>query len=374
MKKDIIKNLIDLFSSCFVKAAGIMGNRGKNSLMCSICKSYENNSKEFVSFRKRAKFCDDMKINCNLSGDITDVCVILQGPLKLENNFTLETVKFYTKLYPKCSIVVSTWDTEDATVLREIEKYGATVIKNKKPQKTGLGNMNFQLVSTKAGIKFAENIGAKYVLKTRTDQRVGKYNFLEYMEGLETLFEINNDYLNLGQNQRIIVHQGSTGGNMFIPYFISDFLYFGTTEDIKKLFSIELDEKISMSYKERAEWINGLSENVSVMEYYEKTAPEIKIIKTYIEKYSKKKVKNSVKDYWEFVKNYLICVSWDDIGLFWYKYNYQNESDIFHLFEERDTYDRYLQYNWTFQNWLNLYMDRISYKNEFEEIKEKTSY
>ena len=161
---------------------------------------------------------------------------------------------------------------------------------------------------------------------------------------------------------------------MFIPYFISDFLYFGTTEDIKKLFSIELDEEISMSYKERAEWIKGLSENVSVMEYYEKTAPEIKIIKTYIEKYSKRKVKNSVKDYWEFVKNYLICVSWDDIGLFWYKYNYQNESDIFHLFEERDSYDRYLQYNWTFQNWLNLYMDRISYKNEFEEIKEKNSY
>ena len=108
MKKDIIKNLIDLFSSCSIKAAGIIGNRGKNSLMCSMCKSYENNSKEFVSFRKRAKFCDDMKINYNLSGDITDVCVILQGPLKLENNFTLETVKLYTKLYPKCSIVVST--------------------------------------------------------------------------------------------------------------------------------------------------------------------------------------------------------------------------------------------------------------------------
>ncbi len=42
-----------------------------------------------------------MKINCNLSGDITDVCVILQGPLKLENNFTLETVKFYTKNVPE---------------------------------------------------------------------------------------------------------------------------------------------------------------------------------------------------------------------------------------------------------------------------------
>lgn len=374
MKKDIIKNVINIYSSFSVKAAGIMGNRGKNSLMCSMSRSYEDTSKEFVSFRKRAKFCDDMKINCNLSGDISDVCVLLQGPIKLENSFTLETVKYYIKMYPKCSIVVSTWETEDAAALNELEQNGAIVLKNKKPQKTGLGNINFQLISTKAGIQFAEKIGAKYVLKTRTDQRIGKNNFLEYMESLETLFEVNNDYLNLGQKQRIIVHQGSTGGNMFIPYFISDFLYFGRTEDIKRLFSIELDEKISMSYQERSAWIEKLSGNVSVMDYYEKTAPEIKIIKTYIEKFSNKEVNNNVRDYWEFVKNYLICISWDDIGLFWYKYNYQNESDIFHLFEERDNDDRYLQYNWTFQNWLNLYMNKVCYKKEFEDIKEKTSY
>ena len=28
---------------------------------------------------------------------------------------------------------------------------------------------------------------------------------------------------------------------MFIPYFITDFLYFGTVQDIKKSFDIELD-------------------------------------------------------------------------------------------------------------------------------------
>lgn len=374
MKKEIIKNMINLFSTFSIKLAGVMGNRGKNSLMCSMCKSYEDSSKEFISFRKRAQFSDDMVINYNLNGDISDVCIVLQGPIKMENDFTLETVKFYKKLYPQCSIVVSTWDTENADILREIEREGATIIKNEKPKKTGLGNMNFQLVSTKAGIKFAESIGAKYVLKTRTDQRMGKYNFLEYMEGLETLFEINDDYLNLGQQQRIIVHQGSTGGNMFIPYFISDFIYFGTIKDIKKLFSIELDEKTSMTYEEREKWIESLNGTVSVMEYYEKTAPEMKIIKTYIEQYSKRKAENSVKEYWKFVKNYLICVSWDDIGLFWYKYNYQNESDIFHLFEERDTTDRYLQYNWTFQNWFNLYIGKINYKDEFEKIKEKSSY
>lgn len=371
--ENIIKNVISVLCNILMKLAGIMGARGKNSLMCSMCEAYSNTSDEYVSFKKRSKYSKDMIINHEINKEIEDVCILLQGPIKKENDFTIETIKFYRELYPKCFVIVSTWNDEEKKSIDKLKEVGAMVIQSEKPQKTGLGNMNFQLISTKAGINYAEKNNIKYILKTRTDQRLGKNNFLEYLLGLIECFKIKDDYLKLGVKERIIVHQGSTGGNMFVPYFISDFLYFGTTKDIKKLFSLDLDEK-SMSYKERGEWIDSLCGKTSVEEYYNKTAPEIKIIKSYIEKYSGKKVENSVKAYWDFVKNYLVCVSWDDIGLFWFKYNYQNESDIFHLYEERDNNKRYLQYNWTFQNWFNLYNEKIEYSSNIEKIKNEVSY
>lgn len=73
-----------------------------------------------------------------------------------------------------------------------------------------------------------------------------------------------------------------------------------------------------------------------------------------------------MKGYWDFVGNYLITVSWDDIGLFWPKYDRYNESNLFRTYSENDNTDLYLQYNWTFQNWLLVNQGIFKYKPEFE--------
>lgn len=372
-KKKIAKNIIDSVAKISMNISGIIGTRGKNSYTCSICKAYEETSDFFVSFRKRPKNIHNYVVDYDLMKSIKDVAIVIQGPLKKENDFTLQTVMYYKKMYPFCEVIVSTWSDEDERVIKQIQEKGAVVLLNDKPQKTGLGNVNFQLVSTKRGVQYAtEKTDKKYILKTRSDQRIVKPHFLEYFIGLLKQFPITQE--NCQQKKRILVHQGSTGGNMFIPYFVSDFLYFGDKEDISALFALELDDETSMSYQERNNWIQNLTGKVTVDEYYQLTAPEIYIIEEYIKLCTGHKPERTVKKYWEFMKDYMISVSWDDIALFWYKYNSQNESELFRLYEERDNEKRYLQYTWTFQNWLNLYSGMIEYKNEFEKIKEEISY
>lgn len=372
-KKKVIKNVIDNIAKISIKVSGVIGNRGKNSYTCSICKAYEETSNFFVSFRKKPKDIKKYVVNYNITKNIKSVAIVIQGPLKKEDDFTLQTVMYYKKMYPLCDVIVSTWEDEDKRLVQRIREAGAIVILNAKPLKTGLGNVNFQLVSTKQGIDYAlKKTDKKYILKTRSDQRIVKPHFLEYFIGLLEQFPISqNEYQ---QNKRILVHQGSTGGNMFIPYFISDFLYFGDKDDMAALFALKLDDKISMSYKERSNWIQGLTGKVSVDKYYQLTAPEIYIIEEYIKFRTGKKPDRTVEKYWEFMRNYMISISWDDISLFWYKYNSQNESELFRLYEERDNERRYLQYTWTFQNWFNLYSGMIEYKKEFEKIKEELSY
>ena len=160
---------------------------------------------------------------------------------------------------------------------------------------------------------------------------------------------------------------------MFIPYFIADFLYFGMVQDIRNLFDIELDASPNRTKDERRIWLRDLlSSNPKIGDYYNSTAPEIKIVKNYIKKYITENLEDTVKGYWDFVSNYLITVSWDDIGLFWPKYDRYNESNLFRTYSKNDNTDLYLQYNWTFQNWLLLNQGIFKYNPEFEKYYMQT--
>ena len=85
-----------------------------------------------------------MTVNENLLNDYSNIAIIMQGPLILENHFTLNTLKFYRKIYPKCKIIVSTWDNENSEEVTRIEEIGVIVLRNTRPINTGLGNIYFK--------------------------------------------------------------------------------------------------------------------------------------------------------------------------------------------------------------------------------------
>ena len=344
-------------------------NSKANSIMKACCIAYENQTHNYCSYKQRSGSTKDLIINEELNPNLDNCAIVIQGPIIVSDDFTLNTVNWYKRLYPKCKIIVSTWENSNLIAVKKIEEAGAAVVLSQLPTISGLGNINYQIVTTRAGIEAAKKMDAKYILKTRSDQRIYKLYFLEYFITLINHYKITNDERKY-PGSRILALHTMAGGDMFIPYFIADFLYFGAIEDIDNLFDINLDQTINMTKDERRNWLKELlNTNPNIGDYYSLTAPEIKIIKNYVHKYINPSYSDSIRDYWKVVKDYFIIISWEDIDLFWPKYNRYNESLMFRSYSPDDSQDVFLQYNWSFQNWLLLYQGFIKYNDKIEEYR-----
>lgn len=70
-----------------------------------------------VSFKILPKIKDT---NLSLKYMVDNLAIVMQGPIRKEDNFTYNTVKYYRDIYPNAKVIVSTWIDEDAN---DIEKY-----------------------------------------------------------------------------------------------------------------------------------------------------------------------------------------------------------------------------------------------------------
>lgn len=174
-----------------------------------------------------------------------DTAIVIQGPIAYDNNYTVENFKLYRSIYPNVPIIVSTWQGEATNDFRkECRDNLIVLLENEPPKERGAFNVNMQLKSSLQGVKFVrENTSAKFVLKTRTDQRINRFDFLVHFKNLLATFPPKDDKL----NQRIIF-LSYPQLNQF-PFYYQDFLSFGHVEDISKLYSIPFhSEPGEMSY------------------------------------------------------------------------------------------------------------------------------
>lgn len=186
----------------------------------------------FKTSWKRPKYVENIKY-LSKSFSRKDIAITLQGQLLLDNHFTLETVKLYRKSYRDCPIIVSTWDNEDSEEIRNISKIdNVKVITSSYPQNSGLTHINYQKKSSLEGIKYANELGCNYVLKSRTDQRIYGNNIIEYFLKLIERFPLN---IKCKANKRIIVSNLVTIKNRL--YNLSDMLLFGQIDDMLLYFS-----------------------------------------------------------------------------------------------------------------------------------------
>ncbi|MBR6164266.1 hypothetical protein IKQ26_10335 [bacterium] len=88
---------------------------------------------------------------------INNFWLIIQGPLT-----------YYDEVRPSYSgfdnVIWSTWKNEEKKIKNEKHK-----VLSSYPLFTGKQNINYQVKSTLAGLKYAKNLGAKYVFKIRSD-------------------------------------------------------------------------------------------------------------------------------------------------------------------------------------------------------------
>ena len=275
-----------------------------------------------------------------LTYDFDDTAIVIQGPIEYTNNFTAETLKLYRSIYPNAPIILSTWTDGATNSFRRVCKENSVVLLESEPPKFPKpGNMNLQLKSSLEGVRYVkENTSAKFVLKTRTDQRINYLNFLVHFKNLLKTFPPKGDKL----RERIIFLGSALTKNF--PFHPHDFLSFGHVEDIFKLYDIPAEsgyEKVNyfMSHRKTidrvAAWINGnpcrfdyntVTEQSSRLRKFNKVMsrvrlPEIHLTRTFYEKYIAPVDDTKIYETsWKFAVDYLIFVDFDTLQLDWPKY------------------------------------------------------
>lgn len=277
--------------------------------------------------------------------------IVIQGPIKSEDDFTYETIQLYKKIFPEALLILSTWEDEDKLTIEKLRTTGIKILLNKKFVKQGFINLNYQIVSTKAGIDFAKESGVGYLLKTRTDCRIYDGNSLNYLVSLLKLFKLSDDIKH--QKQRIIAIDTYT--HKYRPYSISDIVQFGDIDDMQMLWSVELDSSPRI---EVAEFLNNCS---TYMDEVNSNLSEPYIIMRYLEKVHEP-IKRTIKHYYEVLTKRFLIIDKENLNLYWFKHNNWEQKWRQISVCEQDIIGQHLK----FKDWFILY----NYLDEIQNIDE----
>lgn len=302
-------------------------------------------SKYFFSLIKREKYSDHINAHPDVVSFNDKVSIVMQGPIIEKQEFTFETLKLYRKRYPNVKLILSTWDNYDKSLISKFTEIGVEVILNSMPDYFGISNVNLQIKSTKAGIFRAKELGFDYCLKTRTDQRIYKHDFILFFMSILSSFKLENKYL----KERLITMSMNTF--KYRLYGITDMLMFGNIDDMILYWDVKFDNRK----------INEVDLGVSSLDYSKATICEVYFSTEFFKKI-KSKTNFTFKNYWELMANFFFVVDALSIDIFWFKYN---------RLDERRRYQnnkRKLDEEFYFSDWINSYNKLIQY-NDSEEQK-----
>lgn len=297
--------------------------------------------------------------------DIDDTAIVFQGQIKYEYDFTIETLYRYRRLYPNVPLIVSTWENEVREEFRwRAETIGVDILENKYPERSGRYHINYQLCSSREGIKCAKKkYNIKYAMKCRTDQRFYQPDFLVYLKNELKLFPIKKG----SDIEERLIFNGVNASMWSYPFRLSDFWSFGTANDLIKLYSIPYAEDVGgdghiKMWEDMSFESEQISENMTKEERFQIAKEhedvfdsEAYIIRAFYEtNILGRKLCPDDDDifmhYWDFVKDYVVIEDPDTLLMYWPKYN--NAKFVF----DRCTYGGTM----THSTWLNAYMN-ISY-------------
>lgn len=325
IKQSIVKFIISLIPFKFYR-------RTLRKILNNIEINVNNHDIIFYD-KKPLKYSNYFALQNNFIND-KNLTIVMQGPIKYDNNFTVETIKLYNRIFKNCPIIVSTWDTEDKKVLEELKKLGCIVLSNSKPDVVDFANVNYQIKSTQLGLKEAYKIGSEYVIKTRTDQRMYETHIPEFLFNILKVFPLNENIRN--QKERLVTLSLNTF--KYRLYDISDMFLFGHIDDVIKFWDV--------AYEKRT----VLPDFSNLVEYSMLELSEIGFTIEYLKKLGEN-LNFTLKNSWEMYAKYFCVIDTTSVGLIWPKYT--NE-----IFRWRNFYGKnILLEELTFKEWLNLYID-----------------
>jgi len=257
-------------------------------------------SKKFITFHTRPQNVSKVLMDINPQINLEKHAIVVQGPIIENNNFTLETIRLYKKIFKKAKIIVSTWKDTSISFIEKFKKEDVYLLLNEKPQIAGQQNINYQIISSRNGIQKAKELNCDYVLKTRTDQRIYNPSTLEFMCNIINFFSIKQS---CNQKKRIVGVSLNTF--KYRLYGLSDMTLFGTLEDMELYWNAELDEREK-----------GINEPFN---YLKLSLCEVYLTTKFLKTIGREVLWTLKNSYQAFVDHFCI-VDEKSIDLYWYKY------------------------------------------------------
>jgi hypothetical protein len=178
--------------------------------------------------------------------DYTDITVVVQGPVQSlsdrgqEEGITKKCLNSVRKYLPGAKIILSTWHDQDLSGLNYdqlilCDDPGRNIRQYRKSGSPQYYNNNRQIVSTLEGLK---HVTTKYAIKLRSDNHLTSDHFVS----LQRQFPMRGkEYQFL--KERVVVTNAFTrkyAKGHKVAFHLSDFFYFGLTEDLLTLWDLPL--------------------------------------------------------------------------------------------------------------------------------------
>jgi len=240
------------------------------------------------------------------AGNLDSIAMVIQGKIGNHDSFSVKSIYEYSRLFPKATLILSTWVDAPADVVTKLQLDGILVILNEYPPIPGFGNFNYQMKSTKEGLLFAKKLGFKIAIKVRSDQRITSIHALDYMR-----IYLENNILPTnsgGQNKRLGFI--SLDSFAFRLYGLSDMLHFGDIDDLLTYWSGEEDLRDK----------NEMNLSGTLREYSSSQICEVRLFVNFLKAYSWD-LKWTLEDYWCAVAERCIVIDSTSIKLYWPKYS-----------------------------------------------------
>lgn len=300
------------------------------------------------------------------TSSLQNIAIILQGGVSEFNSKIVKTaISRYSAIYPKVDIILSTWNDADKGTIDSIASSAGKrvhILLERKPEYPGLGNTNLQIVSTMNGIRRATRLGCEYILKSRTDQIFGSFDFLEQMLQLQSFFTENIPTL---IKKRIVV--GSMGSLRMRPFSVSDFFSFGSAEDMLLMWSLPLSRNIDnekryadhdspIRHRSSAD-VLPMDESISEHIIYKGRAGEGYIVSKLLD-LSGLTYSHDWIDSYRFIASFFIIADSGSIVHYWNKYGCNGPHSKYksgHAWDEKFESTRLGLSEYTFSDWLGFY-------------------
>lgn len=354
-------------SNIILKIPYLVGKKiGMEDLACNLLMPFseaiEKDSNCYVTYNLFPKSAKDLNEWLPYKGrEAEKYCIVIQGPILRKNNFTLETVRYYGRIFPGVQVIVSTWEDESLADIKKLKREkNCVVVLSKYPDCAGIGNVNYQTVSSLNGMKAALKLGKSYALKTRSDTRVTAVGIMDILYQLLCQYPLKSNVTGC-QKQRLLLFNAQ----LFHPYHSSDIFFYGAVEDMIRFFGKKLNRDKSVE--------NAANKMVgnkwTYRDMFESPYGENEILMKYFEEI-KGSVACDLRQWWSVLGESVIALPISFLRPIWVKYDYNHEESNFFM-----TYRRKIMGGGGMDNtkvdftmWLDMY------NNEFKLNPDDWSY